>query len=152
AYFEQWAETEDGSRRKREPSPEDLFFIYTGGTTGMPKGVMWTHDDLRETTLPGLRRLVPVPESVPEMVEAIKTNGPGQRILPACPLMHGTGLLTALATMVGGGCVITLTGANFDPNELWPAVEKHRAATIVIVGDAFAKPMLKVLDENPGKY
>jgi fatty-acyl-CoA synthase len=150
--FEQLAETGNGEPLKIERSGDDLFFIYTGGTTGMPKGVMWTHHDLRETTLAGLRRLGPVPESIPEIVEAIKLAGAGPRILPACPLMHGTGLLTAMATMVNGGCVITLPGANFDATELWKSVDKNKPATVVIVGDAFAKPMLKALDENPGKY
>lgn len=150
--FEQLVETGDGKPLDIQRSGDDLFFIYTGGTTGMPKGVMWTHHDLRETTLAGLRRLGPVPESIPEIVEAIKLVGAGPRILPACPLMHGTGLLTSMATMVNGGCVITLEGANFDANELWAAVDRNKPATIVIVGDAFAKPMLKALDEAPGKY
>src|SRR6185436_10265185 len=109
-----------------ERSGDDQFFIYTGGTTGMPKGVMWTHHDLRETMLAGQRKLGPVPESVPEIVEAIKLAGAGPRILPACPLMHGTGLLTAMSTMIAGGCVITMEGANFDANELWQAVDAHK--------------------------
>jgi fatty-acyl-CoA synthase len=150
--FETLAREGDGTPLKLERSPHDEFFIYTGGTTGMPKGVIWRHDDLRETHLTALRRLGPVPETLEALVEAIKLAGPGPRLLPACPLMHGTGMLMAMATMLSGGCVITLEGGHFDPVELWEAVDKNRAATIVIVGDAFAKPMLQVLDANPGKY
>jgi len=142
----------DGTALKLQRSPDDQFFIYTGGTTGMPKGVMWTHNDLRETHLTSLRRLGPVPETLEALVEAIQLVGPGARLMPACPLMHGTGMLMGLATMLAGGCVVTLAGSNFDPVELWDSVNRNRVATLVIVGDAFAKPMLQVLDANPGKY
>ncbi len=142
----------DGLPLKLQRSPEDQFFIYTGGTTGMPKGVIWTHNELRETHLTALRRLGPVPETLDALVESIRQVGPGARLLPACPLMHGTGMLMAMATMLAGGCVVTLESAHFDPVELWDAVDRNRVATIVIVGDAFAKPMLQVLDANPGKY
>src|SRR5262249_26071464 len=125
---------------------------YTGGTTGMPKGVIWTHDDLRETSLIALRKLGPVPENTEQIVAAIKTVGPGSRLLPACPLMHGTGLLMALSVMLAGGCVITLTNPSLNATELLDAMQKNKAMTLVIVGDAFAKPMLAVLDEHPGKY
>ena len=131
---------------------DDEFFIYTGGTTGMPKGVIWAHHDLRETQLIALRKLGPVPENLDQVVAAIKAAGPGPRILPACPLMHGTGLLMANSTMLAGGCVITLTNPHFDAHEMLEAAARHRAATLVIVGDAFAKPMLRALDENPGRY
>jgi fatty-acyl-CoA synthase len=150
--FEALAQEGDGRPLRIERSPEDEFFIYTGGTTGMPKGVIWTHTDLRETQLISLRVLGPVPETLEQMVEAIKLVGPGQRLLPACPLMHGTGLLTANATMLAGGCVITLTDARFDAHEMLEAASKNKAATLVIVGDAFAKPMLQALNEAPGRY
>ena len=75
-------------------SGDDQFFIYTGGTTGMPKGVMWTHHDLRENTLAPARLMGPVPETLEELAAAIRAAGPGARALPAPPLMHGTGLLT----------------------------------------------------------
>ena len=150
--FEALTKEGDGSPLKIERSPQDEFFIYTGGTTGMPKGVIWTHNDLRETSLIALRKLGPVPENTAQVVEQIKTVGPGNRLLPACPLMHGTGLLMALSAMLAGGCVITLTNPSLDAHELWKAVEDNKAMTVVIVGDAFAKPMLAALQENPGRY
>jgi fatty-acyl-CoA synthase len=150
--FETLCAEGDGSPLKIERSPQDEFFIYTGGTTGMPKGVIWAHDDLRETSLIALRRLGPVPESLEQVVAAIKQVGPGSRLLPACPLMHGTGLLMAMSVMMGGGCVITLQHQSLNAHELWKAVEDNKAMTVVIVGDAFAKPMLAALDEKPGRY
>jgi acyl-CoA synthetase (AMP-forming)/AMP-acid ligase II len=66
--------------------------------------------------------------------------------------MHGTGLLTAISALTGGGCIITLDTPSFDAEQFWTAIERHRANSAVIVGDAFARPMLKVLDENPGRF
>jgi fatty-acyl-CoA synthase len=150
--FERLCAEGDGTPLRIERSPHDEFFIYTGGTTGMPKGVIWTHDDLRETSLIALRKLGPVPENTEQIVAAIKAAGPGNRLLPACPLMHGTGLLMALNTMLGGGTVITLTDHSLNATELLDAMERNKAMTLVIVGDAFAKPMLAVLDEHPDRY
>lgn len=150
--YEALANEGDGKPLDITRAPTDEFFIYTGGTTGMPKGVIWTHHDMRETQLVALRRLGPVPENLDEVIAAIKLAGPGTRLLPACPLMHGTGLLMAIATMLGGGCVITLTNPHFDAHEMFEAVQRHKAQGLVIVGDAFAKPMLAALEEKPGRY
>jgi acyl-CoA synthetase (AMP-forming)/AMP-acid ligase II len=150
--YEALANEGDGKNLSIERSPHDEFFIYTGGTTGMPKGVIWTHDDLRETQLYALRKLGPVPENLDQVIEAIKVAGPGPMILPACPLMHGTGLLMANSAMLAGGCVITLTHPSLDAHEMLEAAARHKAATLVIVGDAFAKPMLQALNEQKGRY
>ncbi len=133
-------------------SGDDEFFIYTGGTTGMPKGVIWTHNDLRELTLAAARRMGPVPETLEALTAHTASVGPGMRTLPAPPLMHGTGLLTALGAMLSGGTVVTLEGERFDAEELLRAVETHRPQTIAIVGDSFARPILNVLEANPGRY
>ena len=133
-------------------SGEDQFFIYTGGTTGMPKGVMWTHQDLREISLRRERLLGPVPETLQELIEFTKAVGPGGRTLPAPPLMHGTGLLTAFGAMLGGGSVVTLTGPTFDAEELLVAIDRHKPQSMAIVGDSFAKPILNALNAQPGRY
>ncbi|HEX7777017.1 MAG TPA: acyl-CoA synthetase [Parvibaculum sp.] len=150
--YETVATTGPGAQLDIKRSPDDMLFIYTGGTTGMPKGVMWRHDDLREVQLTALRRLGPVPETLPALIDAIKTVGPAGPMLPACPLMHGTGLLTSNGNLLSGGCIVTLQHPSLDAHELWSAVDKHKVQQIAIVGDAFAKPMLRALDEAPGKY
>lgn len=149
--YETLATTGNGENLGIARSGDDMFFLYTGGTTGMPKGVMWTHDAHRNAALDAARRLGPVPETMEALLEAIKV-GPASVVLPACPLMHGTGLFTAIAAMASGGAIVTLDNASLDANELWAAVARNHATSISIVGDAFAKPMLKALDDAPGKY
>tara|TARA_R110000824_G_scaffold390760_6_gene587691 strand:- start:41033 stop:42649 length:1617 start_codon:yes stop_codon:yes gene_type:complete len=151
--YEDLATTGNGANLDIKRSPDDQLFIYTGGTTGMPKGVMWRHDDLREVQLSALRRLGPVPEDLPSLIAAIKEVGNAAPMIPACPLMHGTGLLTALGNIMSGGCVVTLDSVSLDPDELWKAVDANKVAQVAIVGDAFAKPMLRTLREAPkGTY
>ena len=134
-----------------ERSPDDLFFIYTGGTTGMPKGVMWRADDLRQAQLQ-----VPILEKVPrdlaEHVDIVATDGPGTCLLPACPQMHGTGLVTSVGAIAMGGTVVTMEGATFYADELWDQAAQNRVQQIAIVGDVFANPMLEALERNPGAY
>ena len=150
--FDDLAQQGKGDPLGIERSGDDQFFIYTGGTTGMPKGVMWAHDDLREIMLQGPRLLGPVPETLEELAVFTRQTGPGGCILPAPPLMHGTGLLTSMGAMMGGGCVVTLEGQTFDPVEMLKATHQHRPQTLVIVGDAFGKPLLNALNAAPGVY
>jgi fatty-acyl-CoA synthase len=145
----------DGERLDIARSPDDLLFIYTGGTTGMPKGVMWRAEDLWGALGYGVNTPANggvAPPDVKTHVENVCKFGPGTRQLPACPLMHGTGLLTAIGTLSGGGSVVTLPGEHFDARALWSAVESHSVDSLVIVGDAFAKPMLNALEESPGGW
>ena len=135
-----------------ERSGDDLYFLYTGGTTGMPKAVMWRHEDLFDATMPTayLLRGKQPPEDADgvaviakELVEA----GEAAVHIPASPLMHGTGFITALQTLTGGGTVVTLESRKFDAHELWRTVEREGVKQMAIVGDAFAKPMLRALEE-----
>jgi fatty-acyl-CoA synthase len=113
---------------------------------------MWAHNDLREITLSAARRMGPVPETLEELTEHTRKVGPTGRILPAPPLMHGTGLLTGMGTMMTGGTVITLEAPSFDPIEMLDAIDKHKPTTLVIVGDSFGKPILNALNANPGRW
>lgn len=139
-----------------ERSPEDLLFIYTGGTTGMPKGVMWTHSALLTAQFNSLSYLegCAPPTRIEQILERVRNVSMHTRQLPAAPLMHATAVVVALGAIMGGGSVVTLKddGSGFDPRALWRAVERHRVTTLTIVGDSFAKPLLRVLDENPGAY
>ena len=130
---------------------DHLLLLYTGGTTGMPKGVMWRQDDLVRslvgTFLPRVRQ-----DPVDYEVIRASLNGPGTVNIPACPLMHGTGQFTQLIVLSGGGCTVALEQRSFDVEELLSTIERERVNVIAIVGDAFAKPMLRALDANPGKW
>ncbi|HEX8582387.1 MAG TPA: acyl-CoA synthetase [Acidimicrobiales bacterium] len=131
-------------------SGDDLYLLYTGGTTGMPKGVMWRQHDL--FLLLNAAAFVRYPEDAGAEVVARTIAGPGPVHLPACPLMHGTGALTSFSAFDSGGCVVTLPSTSFDVVELLDTIERERVNTLAIVGDAFAKPMLRALDEHPGRW
>ncbi|MCH2409983.1 acyl-CoA synthetase [Myxococcota bacterium] len=144
-----------GKALEVERSGEDLLFVYTGGTTGMPKGVMWRAEDLWFALGGGINTPAnrgEAPESIEAHVNNVLRAGPGGRQIPCCPLMHGTGLFTAVTTLLGAGCVITLQSPGFDASEAFSAVEKHQADSLVIVGDAFARPMLNALESEPNKW
>jgi 3-oxocholest-4-en-26-oate---CoA ligase len=126
--------------------------LYTGGTTGMPKGVMWRQDDLfAKINGSGFRRY-PEDGSTDDVRSELEQNGPGMTLLPACPLMHGTGGFTSLECLSEGGRVVTLSSRQFDPVELLDAVQRERVNGLVIVGDAFARPILAALDAEPGRF
>ena len=132
-------------------SADDLYLLYTGGTTGKPKGVMWRQGDLFAL----LNRTAAVryegEEGDLDVVRAMLAR-PGPVQMPACPLMHGTGAFSAFAAMSAGGSVVTLTNRSFDVVELLDTIERERVNAIAIVGDAFAKPMLRSLDAEPDRW
>jgi fatty-acyl-CoA synthase len=131
---------------------DHLLLLYTGGTTGMPKGVMWRQDDLfRALVSTFIAETKEAPDQDLDIIRAAVT-APGPRGMPACPLMHGTGCFTQLIILSGGGCSVTLESRNLDIDELFATIEREAVNTIAIVGDAFAKPMLRALDASPGKY
>ena len=133
---------------------DDILMMYTGGTTGMPKGVMWRQDSLIRAVVgatdPFYRE--EADEDHYRRIREEKVLAPGLRMIPGCPLMHGTGQFTAMMTLVGGGTVVTMTSRHLDIIEILDAVEREKINMLVIVGDAFAKPILKQLDEHPGRW
>jgi 3-oxocholest-4-en-26-oate---CoA ligase len=136
-------------------SGDDLLLLYTGGTTGMPKGVMWRQDDLFQVIGAGGNALAGIPPatSIPELLARIA--GP-EHIRPmsvvACPQMHGTGQFSSFIAFNVGGTVATLPSRRFNAMELWDEVERLKATNVVIVGLAFSTPMLEALEANPGRW
>jgi fatty-acyl-CoA synthase len=131
----------------REPSGDDLVFVYTGGTTGAPKAVMWRSDDLYRAIWQSAR-----PGSEPPDVAGVIARGrAAATVLPSCPLMHGTGLFATLSTLAGAGRVVLIDTPRLDPAAVWGAVQRERVQLLVIVGDAFARPLLAELDAHPGR-
>jgi fatty-acyl-CoA synthase len=136
-------------------SKDDLVFLYTGGTTGLPKGVMWRHSDLFVTFSKSYAPLGGfIPKTPQEAAEAaVKMNemGAAPRSIAGAPLMHGMAWFTSMSTLVVGGTVISLPSRSFDPHELWRTLEREKASTCIIVGDAFARPMLRALEQAEAK-
>ena len=145
--YETLANGGNGAPLGIERSGDDMLFLYTGGTTGMPKGVMWRHDDLWRGTGAGGNPRIGVPPS-PDLatyIERLRAEPPPVN-LPLPPMMHGTGLLSSVSAMTHGGTCVTLPARSFDPDEALAAIERHRVTAATIVGDAFARPLVEALD------
>ncbi len=125
-------------------SPDDLYILYTGGTTGMPKGVLWRQSDILFAALGGAAH-----GSLEALVEAARAGG--MRMLPAAPFMHGAGHWIAFTALNGGHtCVIQSDVKRLDPVDIWGLCEREKVNFLQIVGDAFGRPLLDELAR--GRY
>ena len=131
---------------------DDLWLLYTGGTTGMPKGVMWQQDDLWQLLNEARLETYDLSGGLDGVEEQFSTHLLRPTQLPSCPLMHGTGFVTALGAILGGGTVVTLDAPKFEPHLVLRAIDEEKVSSVAIVGDAFAKPLLRELDAQPGRY
>ena len=154
-YDDVMATTEPMERIER--SEDDLYMLYTGGTTGMPKGVMYDMGGMtRGFVMLGLPMLgLAAPNDASEigaMVAGASGNGSTLVSIPAAPLMHGTGCwLGWFIPHLAGGHVVTLENRSLDAHELLETVERQKVTSVTIVGDSFAKPIIRALDEGrPG--
>jgi acyl-CoA synthetase (AMP-forming)/AMP-acid ligase II len=118
-----------------EWSPDDLYILYTGGTTGMPKGVLWRHEDIfRAALTTGFKG------TLEQVLERVKQVGP--RALPAPPFMHGAAHWAAFSMWHVGGTVIVQSRVDtLDPHDIWSTVEKEKVEILLMVGDAFGRPL-----------
>jgi 3-oxocholest-4-en-26-oate---CoA ligase len=129
------------------------WLMYTGGTTGQPKGVLTSHAWLYSVACANGFRLIgePVPDSLGALRDAtqrLSAGGDGDAMvcLPASPLMHSTGMYTTLGALLASGRVVYLPGRSYDPDELARTVAEQRVDTAAIVGDVFALPLADALD------
>lgn len=126
-------------------SEDDLYILYTGGTTGMPKGVLWRHEDVLSGALTGKP-----PESLSALLDHIRGRE-GIRALPTPPFMHGAAHWVAFNMWhIGGTVVIQEQVERLDPDDVWRTIERERVASMAIVGDAFARPLIDQL--RKGQY
>jgi acyl-CoA synthetase (AMP-forming)/AMP-acid ligase II len=132
-----------------EPAADDLYILYTGGTTGMPKGTLWTQSDIFDAVLnlfsPAGGALS---TSVPNHVEAVLAN-PTTTLLPLPPFMHGAAQWMALGGLLGGNTIaIQDVVTRLDAADAWRTVEREKVGAMIIVGDAFARPLSDELERN----
>jgi fatty-acyl-CoA synthase len=121
---------------------DDLYILYTGGTTGMPKGVLWRNADAVVECFGGSKTAATIDEFL------LETEG-SLRSLPSPPFMHGAGHWIALRTWLTGGAVIVQSQPDrLDADDIWGLVEREKANFLLIVGDAFARPLLDGLANN----
>jgi acyl-CoA synthetase (AMP-forming)/AMP-acid ligase II len=133
-------------------SGDDLYMLYTGGTTGMPKGVMWRQDDLFARLIDSSVRHYPVDGGIEAVRTSLEANPGGVTILPACPLMHGTGNFPSNTMLAEGGRVCLTESRKYDPVEMLDTIQRENVNALVFVGDPFARPLLAALDADPGKW
>jgi acyl-CoA synthetase (AMP-forming)/AMP-acid ligase II len=131
-------------------SPDDLYILYTGGTTGTPKGVLWRQADIFVTALGGRNYRARGREwrSLEEIAASVRDRE-GVRALSAAPFMHGTGQWIAFQALhTGGAVVVPSVLERFDADDVLDAIAKERASLLAIAGESFAKPLVSALDEQ----
>jgi acyl-CoA synthetase (AMP-forming)/AMP-acid ligase II len=150
-----------------ERSSDDHYILYTGGTTGMPRGVVWRHEDIFFSALGSGNPGGPPITAPEEIVEHARTNRV-QRLAPylapgdsGCdefvalslgPLMHASGQWMGYGTLLGGGKVILYEDAHLDLTKILDLVERERVVMLSLVGDAGARPLVEALETKPGKW
>jgi 3-oxocholest-4-en-26-oate---CoA ligase len=133
-------------------SPDDLYLLYTGGTTGVPKGVMWRSEDIFFAALGGGGFGQPPITTPEELAERIAAED--ARLIPIvnAPLMHGGGQWMAFINLFGGGTIVLNCDRHFDPHRIWRTVERERCNSVMVVGDAMGRPLAEALATPEASY
>lgn len=134
-------------------SDNDLYLLCTGGTTGLPKGVMWPHRALFMGALGGggiyfQRPPIAQPEELATLVPA----GPALRFFAIAPMMHGAANWSSLISLFAGHTVVVNDQSHFDAEHIWDVVDRDQVHIISVVGDAMAQPLVQALEQHPGRW
>ena len=131
------------------PSPDDLYILYTGGTTGMPKGVLWRQGDIYPAALGGRKISTGVEyDTIESIVENAREGG--MRVLPSAPFMHGAAHWMAMNALGNGNTIVLPHNpTTFDPKDFCETIDREQVNIALIVGDAFGRPLLDELDHTP---
>ena len=144
--YEQALAGSDPAPPSLDYATDDVYLLYTGGTTGMPKGVIWRQGDFWAATL---RRGRMSQATSLDDVAAIARDREASAVLICTPLMHGSGHASALGALTHGDPVVFATNKDhLDPADIWSLVERERISTLLIVGEAYARPLLAGLTER----
>jgi 3-oxocholest-4-en-26-oate---CoA ligase len=144
-------EVTGADRYPRRTRGDAEWLLFTGGTTGHPKAVLGSHAERVRTLRAGTMATLGLDPAggvaALRRAVALDPHAPGGMVvLPASPLMHGTGLYTALGALVGGAPVVLLPTRRVTGGDVLAAIARHRVTDLVIVGDAFALRLLDALD------
>jgi 3-oxocholest-4-en-26-oate---CoA ligase len=133
-------------------SADDLYLLYTGGTTGVPKGVMWRSEDIFFAALGGGRFGQPPITKPVELVERIAAEDARPIPMVNAPLMHGGGQWMAFINLYAGGTIVLNCDRHFEPDRIWRTVERERCNTVMVVGDAMGRPLAEALAAPGASY
>ncbi len=132
-------------------SSDDTYVLFTGGTTGMPKGVVWRHEDVLFALGGGLDILTGIPIDRPEDLAAKGHSMGGMQLtfLPIAPLMHGATQWAVMGQSFTGNRVVLVP--RFEPHEVWRLVQDEKVNALMITGDAMGRPLIEALEQEPSR-
>jgi 3-oxocholest-4-en-26-oate---CoA ligase len=141
-----------GARRPTpEPqhSPDDLYVLYTGGTTGMPKGVLWRQHDIFMTSFGGRNIMTGEPVNSVEEIATRVAEGPGTKLMILPPLIHGAAQWSVMTALTSGQSVVFPTVVDhLDADEVVRTIEREKVSVVTVVGDAMARPLVAAIEKG----